>query len=149
MGCPWSSTLAPRARASPSSSSCLSVQPAPLAGRRPGLQWLHGGYFGAGGGGRHGDHSPYPPIPVFAAEEEVSVGMEVCPASSPRSPGVVCYSRSPGSPPSPTLGSPDPRPPMAVDPGCDPESPPVPRSRPREGASPVVAARQSARISQS
>ncbi|KAI4998969.1 hypothetical protein ZWY2020_054833 [Hordeum vulgare] len=37
-------------------------------------------------------------IPVVAAEEEVRVGMEVCPASSPRSPGVVCYSRSPGSP---------------------------------------------------
>ncbi|KAI4987660.1 hypothetical protein ZWY2020_028418 [Hordeum vulgare] len=75
--------------------------------------------------------------------------MEVCPASSPRSPGVVCYSRSRGSPPSPTLGSPDPHPPAAVDPGWVSESPPVPRSRPREGASPVVAARQSARISQS
>ncbi|KAI5016845.1 hypothetical protein ZWY2020_037223 [Hordeum vulgare] len=36
--------------------------------------------------------------PVAVAEEEVSVGMEVCPASSPRLPGVVCYSRSPGSP---------------------------------------------------
>ncbi|KAI4983630.1 hypothetical protein ZWY2020_025496 [Hordeum vulgare] len=88
-------------------------------------------------------------VPVVAAEEEVSVGMEVCPASSPRSPGVVCYSRSPGSPPSPILGSPDPRPPAAVDAGWVSESPPVPRSRPREGASPVVAARQSARISQS
>ncbi|KAI5000199.1 hypothetical protein ZWY2020_004788 [Hordeum vulgare] len=87
--------------------------------------------------------------PVVAAEEEVSVGMEVCPASSPRSPGVVCYSRSPGSPPSPTLGSPDPGPPTAVDPGWVCETPPVPLSRPREGASPVVAARQSARISQS
>ncbi|KAI5018159.1 hypothetical protein ZWY2020_043047 [Hordeum vulgare] len=60
---------------------------------------------------------PTSPDPVVAAEEEVSVGMEVCPASSRRSPGVVCYSRSPGSPPSPTLGSPDPRPPAAVDPG--------------------------------
>ncbi|KAI4970150.1 hypothetical protein ZWY2020_001064 [Hordeum vulgare] len=89
------------------------------------------------------------PVPVVAAEEEVSVGMEVCPASSLRSPVVVCYSRSPGSPPSPTLGSPDPRPPVAVDPGWVSESPPVPRSRPREGASPVVAKRQSARISQS
>ncbi|KAE8808536.1 hypothetical protein D1007_14923 [Hordeum vulgare] len=56
------------------------------------------------------------PLPIFAgpgvaAEEEVSVGMEVCPASSPSSPGVVCYSRSPGSPPSPTLGVPGPGPP--------------------------------------
>ncbi|KAI4984006.1 hypothetical protein ZWY2020_040859 [Hordeum vulgare] len=41
---------------------------------------------------------PNSPIPVVPAEQEVSVGMEVCPASSPRSPGVVCYSRSPGSP---------------------------------------------------
>ncbi|KAI4976723.1 hypothetical protein ZWY2020_050330 [Hordeum vulgare] len=41
---------------------------------------------------------PASPIPVVAAEEEVSLGMEVYPASSPRSPGVVCYSRSPGSP---------------------------------------------------
>ncbi|XP_044980961.1 uncharacterized protein LOC123448206 [Hordeum vulgare subsp. vulgare] len=42
-----------------------------------------------------------PPVsdgPVAAEEEEVSVGMEVCPATFPRSPGVVCYSRSPGSP---------------------------------------------------
>ncbi|KAE8817160.1 putative retrotransposon protein [Hordeum vulgare] len=54
-----------------------------------------------------------------------------------------------GFPPSPTLGSPDPRRPVAVDPGWVPESPPVPRSRPREGTSPVMAARQSARISQS
>ncbi|XP_044980953.1 translation initiation factor IF-2-like [Hordeum vulgare subsp. vulgare] len=87
---------------------------------------------------------------VVAAEEEVSVGMEVCPASSLRSPGVVCYSRSPGSPPSPTLGSPDPGPPMVVHPGWvseTPPPPPAPRSRPREGASLVVAARQSTRIS--
>ncbi|KAE8818398.1 hypothetical protein D1007_03844 [Hordeum vulgare] len=38
---------------------------------------------------------------------------------------------------------------MAAVPGCEPESPPVPRSRHREGASPAVAARQSTRISQS
>ncbi|KAI4974949.1 hypothetical protein ZWY2020_048556 [Hordeum vulgare] len=73
---------------------------------------------------------------MVAAEEEVSVGMEVCPASSPRSPGVVCYSRSPGSPPSPTLGSPDPGPLPAFDPGWLSETPPAPRSTPREGASP-------------
>ncbi|KAI4991336.1 hypothetical protein ZWY2020_039707 [Hordeum vulgare] len=78
--------------------------------------------------------------PVVAAEEEVSVGMEVCTASSPHSPGVVCYLRSPGSPLSPTLGSPDPGPPMVVDPDWVSETPPAPRSRPREGASPVVAA---------
>ncbi|KAI4994181.1 hypothetical protein ZWY2020_029229 [Hordeum vulgare] len=87
--------------------------------------------------------------PVVAAEEEVSVGMEVCPASSPRSPGVVCYSRSPGSPPSPTLGSLDPGPPTTVDPGWVSETPHAPCSRTREGASPVAAARQSARISES
>ncbi|KAE8815018.1 hypothetical protein D1007_07733 [Hordeum vulgare] len=87
--------------------------------------------------------------PVVAAKEEVSVGMEVWPASSPRSPGVVCYSRSPRSPPSPTLGSPDPGPLTAVDPGWVSENPPAPHSRPSEGASPVVAARQSAQISQS
>ncbi|KAI4979763.1 hypothetical protein ZWY2020_016516 [Hordeum vulgare] len=79
--------------------------------------------------------------PVVAAKEEVSVGMEVWPASSPRSPGVVCYSRSPRSPPSPTLGSPDPGPLTAVDPGWVSENPPAPHSRPSEGASPVVAAR--------
>ncbi|KAI5007327.1 hypothetical protein ZWY2020_050772 [Hordeum vulgare] len=83
---------------------------------------------------------PASPAPVAAPEEEVSVGLEVCPASSPRSPGVVCYSRSPGSPPSPTSGSPDPRPPATDDPGWVSESPPVPCSRPGEGASPVVAA---------
>ncbi|KAI4998876.1 hypothetical protein ZWY2020_054218 [Hordeum vulgare] len=60
---------------------------------------------------------PASPIPVVAAEEEVSVGLEVYPASSPCSPSVVCYSRSSGSPPSPTLGSTDPRPPAVVDPG--------------------------------
>ncbi|KAI4979692.1 hypothetical protein ZWY2020_016445 [Hordeum vulgare] len=73
--------------------------------------------------------------PVVATEEEVSVGMEVCPASSPRSLGVVCYSRSPGSPPSPTLGSADPGPPTAVDPGWVSEAPLARCSRPREGAS--------------
>uniref|UniRef100_A0A8I6XGH1 CCHC-type domain-containing protein n=1 Tax=Hordeum vulgare subsp. vulgare TaxID=112509 RepID=A0A8I6XGH1_HORVV len=92
---------------------------------------------------------PASPAPVAAPEEEVSVGLEVCPTSSPRSPGVVCYSRSPGSPPSPTSGSPDPRPPATGDPGWVSESPPVPCSRLGEGASPVVAARQSAQISQS
>ncbi|KAI5003360.1 hypothetical protein ZWY2020_030520 [Hordeum vulgare] len=86
---------------------------------------------------------------VVAAEEEVSVSMEVCPASSPRSPGVVCYSRSLGSPPSPTLGTPDPGPPADVDTGWVFESPPMPRSRPREGASLMVATRQSARNNQS
>ncbi|KAI4998877.1 hypothetical protein ZWY2020_054219 [Hordeum vulgare] len=60
---------------------------------------------------------PASPVPVVAVEEEVSVGLEVYPASSPCSPGVVCYLRSSGSPPSPTLGSTDPRPPAVVDPG--------------------------------
>ncbi|KAI5005770.1 hypothetical protein ZWY2020_033013 [Hordeum vulgare] len=92
---------------------------------------------------------PASPDPMVGAEEEVNVGMEVCPASSPRLPGVVCYLRSPGSPPSTTLGSPDPRPRAAVDPSWVSESPPAPRSRPREGVSPMVAARQSTWISPS
>ncbi|KAI5022072.1 hypothetical protein ZWY2020_058802 [Hordeum vulgare] len=54
-----------------------------------------------------------------------------------------------GVPSFPNLGSPDPGPPAAVDPGWVSESPPAPRSRPREGTSPVVVARQSVRISQS
>ncbi|KAI4987884.1 hypothetical protein ZWY2020_028642 [Hordeum vulgare] len=35
---------------------------------------------------------------VAVEGDEVSVGMEVCPSSSPHSPGVVFYSRLPGSP---------------------------------------------------
>ncbi|KAI5000061.1 hypothetical protein ZWY2020_004650 [Hordeum vulgare] len=70
-------------------------------------------------------------------------------ASSPRSPEVVYYSRSPWSPPSPALGSPDQGSPPAMDPDWLTETPPAPCSRPREGASSVVSARQSARISQS
>ncbi|KAI4996788.1 hypothetical protein ZWY2020_052130 [Hordeum vulgare] len=46
----------------------------------------------------------------FTEADVLSVGMEVCPSSLPRSPGVVCYSLSPGSP-SPTLGSLDSVPP--------------------------------------
>ncbi|KAI4999279.1 hypothetical protein ZWY2020_003868 [Hordeum vulgare] len=89
---------------------------------------------------------PASPIPVVGAKEEVSVGMEVCPASSPCSPGVVCYSRSPGSPLPQPWG---PRirslrwPPL----GCK-LSPSVPFAM-TEGASPAVAACQSTRISQS
>ncbi|KAI5005897.1 hypothetical protein ZWY2020_033140 [Hordeum vulgare] len=93
-----------------------------------------------------------PPVfdgPEVIGEDEVSVGMEVCPASSPRSPGLDYYSRSPWSLSSPALGSPDPGSPPAVDPGWMAETPPAPRSRPRKGSSPMVAARQSARISQS
>ncbi|KAI4975773.1 hypothetical protein ZWY2020_049380 [Hordeum vulgare] len=85
---------------------------------------------------------------VVAAEEEVSVVMEVCPASSPHSPGVVCYSRSPGSPLpqswGPRTSPPDRRPRLPLG-----APPPAPHSWPREGSSPMLAARQSARISQS
>ncbi|KAI5017479.1 hypothetical protein ZWY2020_042367 [Hordeum vulgare] len=96
-----------------------------------------------------GSSPPGAAVSVVVVEEEVSVGMEVCPASSPRSPGVVCYSRSPGSPPSPTLGSPATGLLPAADLGWVSETPPAPRSTPRKGASPVVVARQSGRISQS
>ncbi|KAI5015200.1 hypothetical protein ZWY2020_056590 [Hordeum vulgare] len=96
-----------------------------------------------------GCHLPLAAVPEVAFEEEVSVGIEVYPASSPRSPGVVCYSRSPGSPPPPALGSPDQVPPPIVDPGWLEVSPLAPRGRSRESPSPMVAARQSARISQS
>ncbi|KAI5003868.1 hypothetical protein ZWY2020_031111 [Hordeum vulgare] len=77
---------------------------------------------------------PVTAVPAVAAEEEVSVGLEVCPASSPRSPGVVCYSRSQWSPP--PLGSRTrpprsltvaswcyPRPHPAPDQGCVPHPP--------------------------
>lgn len=37
-------------------------------------------------------------------EDSLSVGMDSHAPSSPRSPGVVCYSRSPGSPPAPAQG---------------------------------------------
>ncbi|KAI5000735.1 hypothetical protein ZWY2020_010694 [Hordeum vulgare] len=47
---------------------------------------------------------PVTAIPAVAAEEEVSMGLKVCPASSPRSPGVVCYSCSLGSPRLPPSG---------------------------------------------
>ncbi|KAI5006907.1 hypothetical protein ZWY2020_042119 [Hordeum vulgare] len=50
----------------------------------------------------------------FTEADILSVGMEVCPSSSPRSPGVVCNSCSPGSP-SPALGSPDRVPPPPLD----------------------------------
>ncbi|KAI4967126.1 hypothetical protein ZWY2020_030283 [Hordeum vulgare] len=95
-----------------------------------------------------GSSPPGAAVPAVVAEEEVSVGMEVCPASSPRSHGVVCYC-SPKVPPSPTLGSPATGLLPAVDLGWVSETPPASRSRPREGASPVVAAHQSVRISQS
>ncbi|KAE8819991.1 hypothetical protein D1007_02173 [Hordeum vulgare] len=54
-----------------------------------------------------------PPVATTAADLEIveadvlSVGMEVCPSSSSHSLGVVCYSRLPGSPSSPALGSSD------------------------------------------
>jgi hypothetical protein len=49
---------------------------------------------------------PRPPSqsPGGVGEDSSSVGMEVVPPSSPRSPGVVCYTRSPGSTPSSPLG---------------------------------------------
>ncbi|KAI5002800.1 hypothetical protein ZWY2020_027450 [Hordeum vulgare] len=93
---------------------------------------------------------PLAAVPADATEEEVSVGLEVCHASSPRSPGVVYYSPSPGSPPPPAscLGVPDQGPPPIADPGWLEVSPLAPRARPRESPSPMVVARQSARISQ-
>ena len=79
-------------------------------------------------------------------EDVVSVGMEVRPSSSPRSPGVVCYSLA-GVPPSLALGAPDLEPPPPLDLAA--VTPTAAGSKLRDGASPLVAARQSARLSQS
>lgn len=84
-------------------------------------------------------------------EESLSVGLDVHPSSSHRSPGVVCYSRSPRTPSSPALGSPALVPATPPPSGLDPASTvsPTAGSKARAGASPMVAARQSARLSQS
>ncbi|KAI5013300.1 hypothetical protein ZWY2020_028254 [Hordeum vulgare] len=78
----------------------------------------------------------------------LSVGMEVCPLSSPRSPGVVCYSLSPGSP-SPTLGSVERVPPSPLDLDLSVVTPEAAGPKARGAVSPVVSVRQSARPSQS
>ncbi|KAI5006909.1 hypothetical protein ZWY2020_042121 [Hordeum vulgare] len=74
--------------------------------------------------------------------------MEVCPSSSPRSPGVVCNSCSPGSP-SPALGSPDRVPPPPLDLVISAVTPEAAVSKARGVDSPMVSMRQSARLSQS
>ncbi|KAI5015023.1 hypothetical protein ZWY2020_056413 [Hordeum vulgare] len=79
----------------------------------------------------------------------LSVGMEVCPTSSPRSPGVVCYSSSPGSPSSPALGSLEREPPPPLDLGLPAVTHTAASPKARDGASPLVSACQSARLSQS
>ncbi|KAI5015228.1 hypothetical protein ZWY2020_056618 [Hordeum vulgare] len=84
----------------------------------------------------------------FTETDVLSVGMEVCPSSSPRSPGVVCYSRSPGSP-SPALGSLDRVPPPPLDLVISAMTPEAAGSKATGEDSLVVSARQSARLSQS
>ncbi|KAI5012518.1 hypothetical protein ZWY2020_024784 [Hordeum vulgare] len=74
--------------------------------------------------------------------------MEVCPSSSPHSPGVVCYSRSLGSP-SPTLGSPERVLPSPLDLGLLAVTPEAAGPKVRGADSPVVSTRLSPRLSQS
>lgn len=89
--------------------------------------------------------------PVAEEEDSLSVGMDVRPPSSPRSPGVVCYSRSPGTPSSPALGSlalvSSTPPPPRLDPAS--VTPSAARATPHSGASLSIASRLSARLSQS
>ncbi|KAI4992875.1 hypothetical protein ZWY2020_007188 [Hordeum vulgare] len=84
----------------------------------------------------------------FTEADVLSVGMEVCPSSLSCSPGVVCYSRSPGSP-SPALGSPDLVPPPTLDLVVSAMTPEAAGSEASGEASPVVSAWQSARLIQS
>lgn len=105
-------------------------------------------------------HATPPPVlcvssprdPALEEEEDsLSVGLDVRPPSSPRSPGVVCYACSPGTPPSPALGSP------ALVPTTPPPpsmylalvTPPAGGSKVQSGPSLTVAVRQSVRLSRS
>ncbi|KAI5022525.1 hypothetical protein ZWY2020_059255 [Hordeum vulgare] len=94
-----------------------------------------------------------PPVTTTAADLEIveadvlSVGMEVCPSSSSHSLGVVCYSRLPGSPSSPALGSSDREQPPHLDLVMTVVTPAAFGPKARGGASPLVSARQSARLS--
>ncbi|KAI5016559.1 hypothetical protein ZWY2020_006410 [Hordeum vulgare] len=96
-----------------------------------------------------------PHVATTAADLEIveadvlSVGMGVCPSSSPCLLGMVCYSRLPGSPSFPALGSPEREPPPPLDLGMTAVTPAAAGPKARGGASPVVSARQSARLSQS
>jgi hypothetical protein len=78
------------------------------------------------------------------------VGLEVAPPSSPRSPGVVCYARSPGSTPSSPVGPATPAPdsvglgPILFDTPGTGTTPRAPR-RPRQPAQP---SRHSSRLTQ-
>ncbi|KAI4966722.1 hypothetical protein ZWY2020_037024 [Hordeum vulgare] len=76
----------------------------------------------------------------FTEADVLSVGMEVCPSSSPCSPGVVCYSRSTGSP-SLALGSPDRVPPPPLDLVISVVTPKAADSKARGEVSPVVSER--------
>ncbi|KAI4995746.1 hypothetical protein ZWY2020_037794 [Hordeum vulgare] len=77
----------------------------------------------------------------FTEVDVLIVGMEVCPSSSSCSLGVVCYSLA--------LGSPDRAPPPPLDLVPPVVTPEAAGSKARGEASPVVCARQSARLSQS
>jgi hypothetical protein len=50
--------------------------------------------------------STQPKLGVEGNRDSGSVGLEVVPPSTPRSPGMVCYTRSPGSTPTSPRGSP-------------------------------------------
>jgi hypothetical protein len=52
-----------------------------------------------------------------------SVGLDVCPPQSPRSPGLVCYTRSPGSTPTSPLGPATPGPTVLEPASVFPDSP--------------------------
>jgi hypothetical protein len=85
-----------------------------------------------------------------AGEDSLSVGLEVAPPSSPRSPGMVCYTRSPGSTPSSPVGPATPAPdcvvpgPAIIDSPGTGTTPRAPR-RPRQPAQP---SRHSSRLTQ-
>ena len=127
------------------------IPPAPSAGRRSPVSTVGGSSGPAGtasqvasGGGFVAVAVP-PPVatqvadPEVVEEDVVSVGMEVRPSSSPRSPGGVCYSRSPGSPPSPALGPSDVEPSPLLDLAV--VTPTATGSKLWGGASSLVAAR--------
>ena len=84
-----------------------SVEPLGLPLAQYGSNLLSEGFDAAALGLRP---APRPQPPVLLGADSGSVGLEVVPPSSPRSPGVVCYSRSPGSTPTSPLGPDTPTP---------------------------------------
>jgi hypothetical protein len=99
---------------------------------------------------------PRPPSqsPGEGEEDSSSVGMEVVPPSSPRSPGAVCYTWSPGSTPSSPQGPTTPAPAFVAPASVVPDSPGTgtvtrgPR-RARQAAQPAQPPRYSTRLARS